>query len=57
MFFIPFLATFIQYSPTYFIYTSMVKGLFSTQLDVTNMALFWKVVFFPNASFFVFFRT
>ena len=35
-------ATFVQYSPTYYVYTSMVKGLFSQQLDVTNMALFWR---------------
>ncbi|TRY80381.1 hypothetical protein TCAL_04863 [Tigriopus californicus] len=34
--------TFVQYSPTYYTYTSMMKSLFTKQLDVTNMQLFWR---------------
>ena len=34
--------TFAQYSSMYFRYTDMMKSLFTKQLDVTNMNLFWQ---------------
>ena len=38
--------TFAQYGSMYFRYTDMMKSLFTKQLDVTNMNLFWQVSYY-----------